>query len=390
MTPFILFAAIYQTSTLVGQKAFPTITAEAAIVVHADSGRILWGRNVDLPMYPASTTKLLTTLILLENLQTNETIEAPLDTERVKGSTLHLKPGEQITAEGAAYALMLRSANDVGYAVAKKLGGSEEGFAKMMNAYSKSIGMTSSHWVTPHGLNNPWHKTTARDLSILGMHALKNHQLVKITSTTQYTIQRSINQKDTLLESKNRLLKSDPTIKGFKTGFTNPAGLCFIGYHQTPNGEIVTVLLNSKDWANDQSTLIKWIGEKFTPKSNILANLSVTLKSPNARDNTQFEAESIKPIPALVSDEDIAGLKIIPTKTTFNAPIQQNTRLTDAKILLPDGTEFSTTLMAKQDVEAKFDLGETLRSPLAMSFILLASAGYWYRRRAYDRFSDLS
>jgi serine-type D-Ala-D-Ala carboxypeptidase (penicillin-binding protein 5/6) len=385
MTPAVLLFALKQTSTFVGQTKFPTLTAEAAIIVQADTGRILWGRNIDMPMYPASTTKLLTSLILLEETSPTDQIQAPADIKNVRGSSLHMEPNETISAEGAAFALLLRSANDTAHSVAVKLGGSDAGFAKKMNEFSKKLGMKNSHWVTPHGLNNPWHKTTARDMSLLGLHAMENNRLVEITSTEKYTIQRSINQKDTLLISHNKLLKENKTLKGFKTGFTNPAGLCFVGYQESPIGNLVTVILNSKDWAADQVSITKWAETTFHQTDNILAGYKETFKPINAKDDQLLTAIPNKPISALVSEEDLNNLKVTPRRTEFPAPISVTSMLTPAMVTLPDGTTFQTELVAQNAVEAKPNLSDFIRNPIGISLILFASTAYWYRRRTYDK-----
>ncbi len=385
MTPFALLFALKQTSTFVGQSNFPPLTAEAAIIVHAETGRILWGRNIDMPMYPASTTKLLTSLILLENTSPTDQIQAPADTKKVRGSSLHMEPFETISAEGAAYAILLRSANDTAHAVAVKLAGSDEGFAQKMNDFSRKLGMKHSHWVTPHGLNNPWHKTTARDMSILGRHALKNDRLVEITSSEKYTIQRSINQKDILLENHNKLLKEDKSLKGFKTGFTNPAGLCFVGYEESPIGNLVTVILNSKDWAADQVAITNWAETNFHQTDNILANYKTTFKPINGKDKQMLTAVAGRPVPGLVSQEDLQNLKVTPRRTEFPAPIPITSMLTPAMVTLPDGTTFQAELVAANAVEAKPNITEFLRNPVGISLILFASAAYWYRRRTYDK-----
>lgn len=383
MTPAVFYFALKQTSTFVGQSSFPPLTAEAAIIVHADSGRILWGRNIDMPMYPASTTKLLTSLILLEETSPTDQITAPADIKSVRGSSLHMQPFETISAEGAAYAILLRSANDTSHAVALKISGSDKAFAQKMNAFSKKIGMRNSHWVTPHGLNNPWHKTTARDMSLLGLHAMKNDRLVEITSTEKYTIQRSLNQKDTLIENHNKLLKENKSLKGFKTGFTNPAGLCFVGFQESPIGNLVTVILNSKDWMADQTTLTKWCKETFTFVQDINSINPLRIYAPNQLEKTAVQLISEKPIPALLSEEDKADLKIDPP--IISAPITKGQQLGNANYMLPDGTNYSVPVVAANSVSAKPTIGDFLRNPIGISLILFASAAYWYRRRTYDK-----
>lgn len=383
MTSVLILAWLAKSSTFAGQSAMPVVTAEAAIAVHAESGRVLWGRNVDRPMYPASTTKLLTTLILLEETNPSDVIVAPEDVKSVRGSSLHLLPGEQISAEGAAYALMLRSANDVGYAIARKLGGSEDGFARKMNDYSAKLGMKNSHWVTPHGLNNDWHKTTARDMAKLASHARENAELVAITSTQKYTIQRSLNQKDTLLESKNKLLKEDPRIKGFKTGYTNPAGLCFVGYWQTGIGDVVTVVLNSWDWAADESVLANWAEKSFAERE---LSASTEISVARAKDDLKLSVRPKEPVRELASAEDAAGARLEVQGLAVTAPIDAGQGVGKGRLVLPDGTEFPVDLVAENSVERSFDLQEFLGNPVAIVLILLASGFYWYRRRSYERF----
>lgn len=388
MTSVLILAWIAQSSTFVGQSSFPPITAEAAIAVHIDTGRILWGRNIDRPMYPASTTKLLTTYILLQDLSPTDIITAPDDVKSVRGSSLHLLPGEQITAEAAAYALMLRSANDVGYSIAKKISGSETGFAKRMNQVSQELGLKNSNWVTPHGLNNDWHKTTARDLSKLVIAGSKNDQLVEIATTEKYTITRSLNQKDTLLQTRNKLLAEDPRIKGFKTGYTNPAGLCFVGYWQTEIGPIATVVLNSRDWAADELALANWTESNFNQKDNIGDTNKINLPVAKAKENQTLTAKLKKPISAIASEEDIQNLQIILQQTQFVAPIQAGQSLGSATVQFPDGTSFPAELVAVNSVDRQFDIRELLENPIGIGLIIVASLTYWYRRRNYERLNS--
>jgi D-alanyl-D-alanine carboxypeptidase len=144
------------------------ITAESAIVIEASTGKVLFEKDADAKRYPASTTKIMTALLFLENVKPGEMITAPFDVEEVTGSSLHLKPYEQVPAEDVLYALLLRSANDAAYSVALHIGGSERRFAQMMTERAAAMGCTSTNFTNPHGLHDPQHYTTARDLAIIG------------------------------------------------------------------------------------------------------------------------------------------------------------------------------------------------------------------------------
>jgi len=206
----------------------PDVTAASAIVVDADSGKVLYSKNADVPRYPASTTKVMTGLLLAENTEPEDTIVAPSDVEVVTGSKMHLKAGEEVSAHDMLYALMLRSANDGCYAVAMHLAGSVPAFSKMMNQRAQELGCTHTHFHNPNGLNDKEHLTTAHDLAIIAREAMKNERFADAVGTTEYTISRNINQEDTLMVNKDKLLLWDSSAEGIKTGWTIPAGHCFV------------------------------------------------------------------------------------------------------------------------------------------------------------------
>lgn len=236
----------------------PDVTAESAIVMDADSGKVLFQKNADVPRFPASTTKVMTGLLLLERCLPDEEITAPSDVESVTGSKMHLKPGERVPAGDMLYALMLRSANDGCYAVAMHISGSVPEFAKLMNQRAQEIGCTHTHFHNPNGLNDPSHLTTAHDLALIAREAMKYEEFQTAVKTTKKAITRSINQNDTVMVNKDKLLLSDPSAEGIKTGWTIPAGHCFVGASTRNGYRIITVVLKSKDWKSDTSGLWDW------------------------------------------------------------------------------------------------------------------------------------
>lgn len=234
------------------------ITAASAILMDADSGLVLWSRDPDVPRFPASTTKILTALLLVENTDPDEEIVAPADVEAVGQASMHLRPGERVSARDMLSAILLRSANDGSYAVACHIAGSEAEFAELMNRRARELGARRSHFVNPHGLHHPEHVTTARDLALIAREAMRHPEIREVVRRRSALIERSANGEDRLMVSRNRLLALDPTADGIKTGWTVPAGRCFVG-SATRNGyRLIAVVLKSEDWLADTLALLDW------------------------------------------------------------------------------------------------------------------------------------
>lgn len=257
----------------------PPIQASAALIMDAQTGQVLWERNSRSTRYPASTTKILTSLILLEERSLNDKITAPADTKTVTGSSLHLEPGERITVQTALYSLLLRSANDVCHAIAVDIAGSDAAFAEKMNAKAREIGATRSHFTNPHGLPDPNHTTTALDLALIAREAMKNEAFRAAAATRKTTIDRSLNSKDTILISRNKWLEKDPTADGIKTGFTNDAGQCYVGSATRGGHQVITVVLNTPDWVADHSQMLDWTYGNFEFQQTLNANLKIPVEN---------------------------------------------------------------------------------------------------------------
>lgn len=236
------------------------------------SGRVLYARNATTPHYPASTTKILTGLLLLEKTSPNETIQAGKHVEEVGESSMHLKAGERVTAKNLLVAILLRSANDGCTAIADHVAGSERAFADLMNRRARELGARQTHFTNASGLHDPSHVTTAYDLALMAREAMKVPEFREVAKTVRYRIERSTNQGDLWMVSRNRLLRKDPTLDGIKTGWTIPAGRCFVG-SATRNGfRVITVVLNSKDWQADTQELLGYAFRTFERKQVVRPN----------------------------------------------------------------------------------------------------------------------
>lgn len=236
----------------------PDIKASAAILMDAVSGQVLYARNADTPRPPASTTKIMTAILLLENTQPDDVITASKRAAETGESSLNLKPGEKITARDMLYALMLRSANDGCVAVAEHVAGSVEKFAVMMNEKAKEIGALHTTFRNPHGLNVPPNRTTARDLALMARYASRYPAFNAATRSKFYTITRTHNKGDILLKNHAKFLWKFPGADGIKTGYTRPAGRCFVGGATWKNWRLITVVLNSPDLVGETARLMKY------------------------------------------------------------------------------------------------------------------------------------
>ena len=240
----LLPCVVFASATACAEQPFHT-TAKAACVVERSSGRVLYEKNSHLKLPMASTTKIVTALTVLNNCaNTDETVVVPKQAVGVEGSSVYLREGERLTVRELLLGLMLRSGNDCAVALALKIGGSVEKFAEMMNQTAQECGCVESNFVTPHGLHDDNHYTSACDLAKITCAALKNEDFRNIVSTKSAKISNEGYEYDRLLVNKNKLLSGYDGADGVKTGFTKKAGRCFVG-SATRNGmQVVVVVLN--------------------------------------------------------------------------------------------------------------------------------------------------
>lgn len=234
----------------------PSVSARAATLYEPETGRFLYKKDADTRLPMASTTKIMTALIALEQLLPDRAITVDGRACGIEGSSVYLKPGEIISAEALIYALMLRSANDAAEALAYEISGSIEGFAELMNARVKSLGLTDTHFVNPHGLDHKEHYTTAHDLAIITAEALKLPKFAEISSTYKKTIKSSAETR--LLINHNKLLKSYDGCIGVKTGYTKRSGRSLVTAADRDLCCLICVTIDApSDW-QDHRTLLDY------------------------------------------------------------------------------------------------------------------------------------
>lgn len=252
---FFCFILLFNIAVLAEE---PKVNAISAVVVDGDTGRILWGKNENKPMAMASTTKIMTALVALENCDITKETTVSKNATLASPVKMHLAVGEKLTIKQLLYAMMLQSYNDSAVAVAEAVGGSVEKFCTMMNEKAKEIGCSDTVFETPNGLDKGNHHSTAEDMSKIGVYALKNQNLMKIMNTRDYTFKSS---KTTYsFVNKDRLLSEYEGAIGMKTGFTGKAGHCFVGAANRGDITLVSVVLAS-GWGTAGKSR-KWIDTK--------------------------------------------------------------------------------------------------------------------------------
>ena len=240
-----IFVAIGLVVTFASSAAALTIDAAACVLIDASTGRVLYENNAHQALPPASTTKVLTALLVLESVEDlSTTVTLPDDFANVGESGIQLEPGETQTIEDLLYALMLRSANDAAQALAIAVSGTEEAFVKYMNDKTEELGLTDSTWQNPHGLDAEGHLTSAYDLAMITREAMKYPLFNQIIATEQWTLPWPSNVYDRVVYNYNQFLTLYEGADGVKTGYTDTAGNCLVA-SATRNGmRLIGVVLN--------------------------------------------------------------------------------------------------------------------------------------------------
>ncbi|NUQ70213.1 MAG: D-alanyl-D-alanine carboxypeptidase [Chthonomonadales bacterium] len=260
---------------LSGRAPLPDPKASACILVDGETGQVLFEKNADVKRPQASTTKIMTAILLIENVPMDDMIEADKDAADTEGSSLYMRPGERVRADDILYALMLRSANDACVAVAKHIAGSISAFAEMMNRKAAEIGASNTHFVTPHGLHVKEHYTTARDLALIARYAMTLPEFAEAVGTGSRTIKRDPANKDTYLRNHSKFLGRYRGADGIKTGYTAAAGRCFVGSATRDGWRLISVVLNSPDMYAETAALMDYGFTNFRPLEALSSGIGI-------------------------------------------------------------------------------------------------------------------
>lgn len=233
---------------------------ESEIVIDSLTKKVLYEKNADIKMPMASTTKILTALTVLKHCDIKEIVKVSKNAEGVEGSSIYLKTGDELTVEELLYGLMLRSGNDAAVALAEYVGKTTEKFVAMMNEAAKEIGAVNSNFVTPNGLDDENHYTTAYDLALITAAALENETFSKIVACKKYR-----RENGEVWYNKNKILSTLDGGDGVKTGYTKKAGRCLVASASRKGARYIAVVLNCPPMFERCSSLLNDAFEKYSP-----------------------------------------------------------------------------------------------------------------------------
>ena len=363
------------------------LEAESAIVMDADTGKILYEKDSRSKREPASTTKIVTCMLALENLDLDQVITVKHDAQQM-GSIINVKKDEKIRTEDLLYALMLPSANDAAVALAEEIGGTVENFCEMMDEKARECGAENTHFRNPNGLN--WqgqedHLTTAYDLAVITREAMKNSTFRKLVSTTTYTIPATNKSKERRLLLTNKLLWDDAAralsekmnsaedsskkveVKktkevpsydgaiGVKTGLTSTAGGCFVGAVERNGRELISVVLHSgnDDRFFDTIKLWDYSFDSFYETHKVIATGEkigkVRVKRGAHRHVKAIAQEDI--LVTALKGEDVSGLRTEFEKLELQAPVSKGDKIGTVKIYNGDKLVNQVEVLAAETIE---------------------------------------
>jgi D-alanyl-D-alanine carboxypeptidase (penicillin-binding protein 5/6) len=337
------------------------------------TGQVLYEKNADVLRPPASTTKIMSAILLLEKTKPSDMIAASAKAYDTEGSSLHLETGEKVSAHDLLMAMMLRSANDGCVAAAEHIAGSEANFAKLMTSKAHEIGAVHTTFHNSNGLNENPNVTTARDLAIMARYAQRFPEFNQATQTKVATIARSTNSKDVVLKNHAKFLWKFPGADGIKTGYTVPAGHCFVGGATWGGWRLITVVLKSPDIVRETARLMKYGFQTFERRK--VAAAGAVYASVLVKDGLQKEvpaaAEGSLQVASRKGQEP--GITLRPDWIPVEAPVVQGSRIGTLDAVKDGHVIASTPLVATAQVDRVAAL--SLSTAGNSSFLVFAIVG---------------
>ena len=328
------------------------VNAEAAVVMDADSGRLLYAQNPDKRLANASTTKIMTALLTLEQPDQDRYFTVDSDAIQVEGTTMGLQPGDSVTLHQLAAGMLLPSGNDAANAAAVEIAGSEEAFVRLMNQRAAELGLENTQYRNPSGLDAEGHYSSARDLATLAAHALENEDFADIVSKQEIRMAFGNPPYNRSLYTTNKLLERYPYAIGVKTGYTDDAGLCLVTAAEKDGTRLIIVTLNGKDDVNTHMRLY----EHFFPLlarvdlSGFTEGLSVPVTG-GTRDSVAA-VPAAEPEAALLEREYDELTREVELPRFVYAPVQAGQVLGEIRLLSGDKVVWQSALVADSDVPA--------------------------------------
>ena len=344
----------------------PKLNARVGLIFDRNSKTILYEKNGLKQVPMASTTKIMTAIVVLENSNLNDIVTISKKSAGTGGSRLGLKANDKITVHDLLYGLMLKSGNDAAVALAEHVGGGIEGFVDLMNKKASEMGLVNSHFVTPHGLDQDKHYTTAYELACMADYALNIPKFKEIVNSKSYNI--TINARSSLIGNTNELLGSLNGVYGVKTGFTNGAGRCLVTACKRDDLDIITVVLGADTKKIRTLDSIKLIEYEYKNYEVIDIEKNIKEQFENwkylnekriyinkaKQKNINLEIENLDYSKIAVKKTEIDNVKIeINSLYYLEAPVEEGKIIGNAKVQINEKTIANLNIKNNQTIEKK-------------------------------------
>lgn len=367
----ILFFNLFISSSF-ASPIEPDISAEAAILIEIDSGEILYEKNANAPMYPASTTKIMTALLALEHLNLEDKITVPEDMGLADGSAMYLLPGEVFTVRELLDGLLVKSANDAAVLLARTISGDIQSFATLMNQRAKDIGCTNTSFANPNGLHDPSHTISAHDMALIAREAMKNATFRELVSQVNVTLdetpqtpeKRYFRNTNRFLWSTSKIIYNNEyipikyeVVDGIKTGYTGEAGNCLVSSGKKNNIRVISVVFKASgyDVYRDSRLLLDYGFDNFEKKTLIKKDTVLGSQPINysSQGSLEYGTKEDFVVPYLKSSLPVYNTKIM--LNDLKLPISKGD-IVGKLVISNDKSTNELTLFALNNVESIFNL----------------------------------
>ncbi len=327
----------------------PEISGQSVIVMDAGLGRIMYEKDIHKKLPMASTTKIMTALLAIENIPLDKKIKINPEAQGIEGSSIYLTANERIKARDLIYGLMLRSGNDSAAAIAYEVSGSIEDFARLMNERAKEIGAKNTNFTNPHGLHDEGHYTTAYDLALITREALKNPVFKEVAKTKFWIADREGYK---YFSNKNAILDICEGGDGVKIGYTMKAGRCLVASATRGNMQLIAVTLNDYNWFDTAARLLDESFNLYKPHILFSKGQTVTKTRVLGGKSKEIYLNSFKGcVVPLAEGEKGKLLTVIDIPKTLRAPIEKGQSVGKMTTYLNGKILNTTYLVADKSVE---------------------------------------
>lgn len=344
----------------------PGLGSAAAILMDWQTGQVLFEKGARQRRDPASTTKVLTALVVLERANLSDQVAVSRRAAYTPGSSMGIRPGEVHSVHDLLHGLLLRSGNDAAVALAEHVSGSVEAFALLMNQRARELGARQTHFTNPHGLTDANHHTTAYDLALIAREALRNPWFANVVSLREQPLTYEALDRDVVLSNTNRLLYSLPGADGVKTGTTSAAGACLIASATRDEHKLITVVLRASNRWNESARLLEWGFSNYRlqvlgRKGEVVREVPVSW----GRSRTVpvlLAEDAVLLVPRSMTDTPTLEVELA---ESLQAPLPAGAVVGRANLVMADGRQRQVELVTAEAVSRSSVLELTLRQMAA-------------------------